>query len=177
MVEALPLRRGHRRRRRSCARTLLSAHANAHTRARTCGLRDITAQDMATHGIRPIDLVIVNLYPFNEAVAAKPDDFSYCIENIDIGGPAMIRASAKNNAHVAICTSPAQYPKIMEEMSGNGGCTRMAFRRNLAAAAYALTSSYDAAVCGKLGGRSLAIHLRLGAPFPQRRPAHGVLGV
>jgi len=103
-------------------------------------------KDMATHGIRSIDLVIVNLYPFRDAVAAQPDDFPYCIENIDIGGPAMIRASAKNNAHVAICTSPAQYPKVMEQMSANGGCTSMAFRRNLAAAAYALTSAYDAAV-------------------------------
>mmetsp|Transcript_17220 Transcript_17220/g.48968 ORF Transcript_17220/g.48968 Transcript_17220/m.48968 type:complete len:614 (+) Transcript_17220:84-1925(+) len=114
---------------------LLAARGNAKHQA-----------DMETHGIRPIDLVVVNLYPFREAIAAKPDDFAYCIENIDIGGPAMIRASAKNSAHVAILSSPSQYPKIMEQMKANNGCTSMAFRRNLAAAAFALTSAYDSSV-------------------------------
>jgi len=100
---------------------------------------------MGEHGIRPIDLVIVNLYPFSEAVA-KGGDFATCIENIDIGGPAMIRASAKNNAGVAIATSPAQYETIMKQMRENDGCTSLAFRKNLAAAAYSLTASYDSAV-------------------------------
>lgn len=100
---------------------------------------------MVEHGIRPIDLVIVNLYPFSEAVA-KGGDFATCIENIDIGGPAMIRASAKNNAGVAIASNPAQYERLMEEMKSNDGCTTFDFRKNLACAAYALTASYDSAV-------------------------------
>merc|ERR1719188_2549475 len=101
--------------------------------------------EMKEHSIRKIDLVVVNLYPFRDAVA-KGGDFAHCIENIDIGGPAMIRASAKNNAHVSIVSSPAQYKQLMEQMRENSGCTTMAFRRNLAAAAYALTSSYDSSV-------------------------------
>jgi len=100
---------------------------------------------MTEHGIRPIDLVIVNLYPFSEAVA-KGGDFATCIENIDIGGPCMIRASAKNNASVTIASSPSQYAGIMKQMAENDGCTTFGFRKNLAAAAYALTSSYDSAV-------------------------------
>lgn len=100
---------------------------------------------MGEHGIRPIDLVIVNLYPFSEAVA-KGGDFATCIENIDIGGPAMIRASAKNNVGVAIATSPAQYGAIMKQMSENDGCTTFDFRKNLACAAYTLTAAYDSAV-------------------------------
>lgn len=103
--------------------------------------------EMEKHGIRKIDLVIVNLYPFQQAVASG-GDFAHCIENIDIGGPAMIRASAKNNAAVTICTSPSQYPKLIEQMNSNNGCTTFEFRKNMAAAAYALTSSYDSAVSG-----------------------------
>jgi len=101
--------------------------------------------EMDAHGIRPIDLVVVNLYPFRDAVAAG-GDFANCIENIDIGGPAMIRASAKNHAHVAILSSPSQYKGLIEQMDANGGSTNMALRRNLAAAAFALTSAYDSAV-------------------------------
>merc|ERR1719336_1106862 len=107
--------------------------------------------EMEEHKIRAIDLVIVNLFPFRDAVA-KGGDFATCIENIDIGGPAMIRASAKNNASVAIATSPAQYSAIMEQMKDNGGCTTLAFRKNLAAAAYAHTAAYDAAVSGWFAG-------------------------
>jgi len=109
--------------------------------------------EMEKHGIRPIDLVIVNLYPFSDAVASKPDDFAHCIENIDIGGPAMIRASAKNNASVAIVSSPKQYAQLTEQLSDNGGCTTLAFRRNLAAAAYALTSAYDSSVSQWMAGQ------------------------
>lgn len=107
--------------------------------------------EMEKHGIRKIDLVVVNLYPFQEAVA-KGGDFATCIENIDIGGPAMIRASAKNNAAVTILTSPSQYSKFTQELSDNNGCTTFSFRKNMAAAAYALTSSYDSAVSGWLAG-------------------------
>eukprot|EP00928_Gymnodinium_smaydae_P008351 TRINITY_DN1303_c0_g1_i1.p1 TRINITY_DN1303_c0_g1~~TRINITY_DN1303_c0_g1_i1.p1 ORF type:complete len:613 (-),score=157.11 TRINITY_DN1303_c0_g1_i1:289-2127(-) len=103
------------------------------------------ATEMDEHGIRPIDLVVVNLYPFRDAVASG-GDFANCIENIDIGGPAMIRASAKNNAYVSILSSPSQYQTLINQAKENDGCTTLAFRRNLAAAAYALTSAYDSAV-------------------------------
>ena len=102
--------------------------------------------EMGKHGIRPIDLTIVNLYPFNEAVAKDPSDFGTCIENVDIGGPCMVRASAKNNAFVTIVTSPAQYRPLMAHMKENGGCTTMAFRRSCACAAYAMTAAYDSMV-------------------------------
>jgi phosphoribosylaminoimidazolecarboxamide formyltransferase/IMP cyclohydrolase len=108
--------------------------------------------EMKEHGIRAIDLVIVNLYPFQEAVR-KEGDFAACIENIDIGGPAMIRASAKNNASVAVATNPSQYPSLIEQMRENDGCTTLQFLRNMAAAAYALTSAYDAAVSEWFGGQ------------------------
>eukprot|EP00442_Polarella_glacialis_P053704 CAMPEP_0115060724 /NCGR_PEP_ID=MMETSP0227-20121206/7615_1 /TAXON_ID=89957 /ORGANISM="Polarella glacialis, Strain CCMP 1383" /LENGTH=611 /DNA_ID=CAMNT_0002445955 /DNA_START=87 /DNA_END=1922 /DNA_ORIENTATION=- len=103
--------------------------------------------EMEKHGIRQIDLVVVNLYPFQEAVA-KGGDFNTCIENIDIGGPCMIRASAKNNSAVTIMTSPSQYATLMKQMDDNNGSSTFAFRKNMAAAAYALTASYDAAVSG-----------------------------
>jgi phosphoribosylaminoimidazolecarboxamide formyltransferase/IMP cyclohydrolase len=103
-------------------------------------------EQMATHGMRAIDLVIVNLYPFAQAVAKNPDDFATCIENIDIGGPAMIRASAKNNAGVTIMTNPAQYAGLMQQMNENDNCTTFDFRKNSACAAYALTASYDSMV-------------------------------
>eukprot|EP00403_Amphidinium_massartii_P023812 CAMPEP_0178398036 /NCGR_PEP_ID=MMETSP0689_2-20121128/14568_1 /TAXON_ID=160604 /ORGANISM="Amphidinium massartii, Strain CS-259" /LENGTH=611 /DNA_ID=CAMNT_0020018791 /DNA_START=73 /DNA_END=1908 /DNA_ORIENTATION=+ len=101
--------------------------------------------EMKEHGIRPIDLVVVNLYPFTEAVA-KGGDFGTCIENIDIGGPAMVRASAKNHAGVSIVTSPAQYAPLFQQIKENNGCTTLEFRKNLACAAYSLTAAYDATV-------------------------------
>src|SRR5580698_4901795 len=97
------------------------------------------------HDIPPIDLIVVNLYPFRETVA-KGADFETCIENIDIGGPAMIRAAAKNHAFVATVTDPAQYDAVLEELKTHKGATTLAFRKRLAAAAYAHTGAYDAAV-------------------------------
>jgi len=94
----------------------------------------------------------VNLYPFAQAVA-KGGDFATCIENIDIGGPAMIRASAKNNASVCIVTSPAQYKGMMQQISENDGCTTYELRKNYACAAYALTSSYDSMVSQWMAGQ------------------------
>jgi phosphoribosylaminoimidazolecarboxamide formyltransferase/IMP cyclohydrolase len=108
--------------------------------------------EMSENGIRPIDLVVANLYPFNQAVK-KGGDFLTCIENIDIGGPAMIRASAKNHAAVAVVTSPAQYKALMEQMSANSGGTNYDFRKNLAAEAYALTAAYDASTSSWLAGQ------------------------
>jgi phosphoribosylaminoimidazolecarboxamide formyltransferase/IMP cyclohydrolase len=102
-------------------------------------------KQMGDHGMVSIDLSIVNLYPFAQAVA-KGGDFATCIENIDIGGPAMIRASAKNHAGVTIITSPKQYAGLMTQMTENEGCTTFDFRKNCACAAYALTASYDSMV-------------------------------
>eukprot|EP00397_Hematodinium_sp_SG-2012_P023676 GEMP01024615.1.p1 GENE.GEMP01024615.1~~GEMP01024615.1.p1 ORF type:complete len:614 (+),score=190.04 GEMP01024615.1:75-1916(+) len=101
--------------------------------------------EMLEHGIRPIDLVVGNLYPFNQAVASG-GDFAHCIENIDIGGPCMIRAAAKNNTGVCIVTSPAQYEELCAEVAAHDGATAYAFRRRCAAKAFALTAAYDAAI-------------------------------
>jgi len=99
------------------------------------------------HNIPPIDLLVVNLYPFR-ATVAKGADFETCIENIDIGGPAMVRAAAKNHDFVAVVTDAAQYEDVLAEMKQHGGGTSLAFRKKLAAAAYAHTASYDSAVSG-----------------------------
>lgn len=96
------------------------------------------------HGITPIDLLVVNLYPF-EATVAKGAGFADCVENIDIGGPAMIRAAAKNHAHVAVVVDPEDYESVLAEIEGHGGVTA-GTRRRLAAIAYARTAAYDAAV-------------------------------
>ena len=110
------------------------------------GVRDNQAHvaAMDAHGIAPIDLVVVNLYPF-EATVAKGADRDTIIENIDIGGPSMVRSAAKNHAHVAIVTDPADYATLLEQLDAEGG-TDLAFRRKLAAKAYALTASYDSMI-------------------------------
>ncbi|MDT0681074.1 bifunctional phosphoribosylaminoimidazolecarboxamide formyltransferase/IMP cyclohydrolase [Roseicyclus sp. F158] len=106
---------------------------------------------MEEHGIAPIDILVVNLYPF-EATVAKGADWDTCIENIDIGGPAMLRAAAKNHAHVAVVTDPEDYGALLEELDGQDGATSFAFRRNLAQITYARTASYDAAVSTWMAG-------------------------
>jgi phosphoribosylaminoimidazolecarboxamide formyltransferase/IMP cyclohydrolase len=88
---------------------------------------------------------VVNLYPF-EATVAKGADYDDCIENIDIGGPAMIRAAAKNHGDVAVVVEPEDYAALLAELSANGGATTLALRKKLAAKAYARTASYDAAI-------------------------------
>ncbi len=103
------------------------------------------AAAMQAHGIRPIDLLVVNLYPF-EATVAQGKDFATCIENIDIGGPAMIRAGAKNHAHVAVIVDVGDYVVLQNELKQHGGATTLALRRKLAAKAYARTAVYDAAI-------------------------------
>ena len=100
---------------------------------------------MQAHGIRPIDLLVVNLYPFEATVAAGAD-FATCIENIDIGGPAMIRAAAKNHADVTVVVDASDYAVVLAELAQHGGATTLALRRKLAAKAYARTGSYDAAI-------------------------------
>ena len=103
------------------------------------------AAQMDSHGIVPIDLLVVNLYPF-EATVAKGEDYDACIENIDIGGPAMIRAAAKNHAAVTVITDPSDYERLLAEMQLNKGATTLDFRKSLAAKAYRRTGYYDAAI-------------------------------
>src|SRR5712691_3285212 len=107
--------------------------------------KDDHAAAMRAHGIAPIDLLVVNLYPF-EATVASNADFDRCIENIDIGGPAMIRAAAKNHADVAVVVDPDDYALVLAELAEHGGATTLALRQKLAAKAYARTGAYDAAI-------------------------------
>src|SRR6187401_773718 len=88
------------------------------------------AAAMAAHGIRPIDLLVVNLYPF-EATVAQGASYADCVENIDIGGPAMIRAAAKNHADVAVVVEPDDYTAVLAELSQHGGATTLALRKKL----------------------------------------------
>jgi phosphoribosylaminoimidazolecarboxamide formyltransferase/IMP cyclohydrolase len=103
------------------------------------------AQAMKTHGIGPIDLLVVNLYPF-EATVDMGAAFEECIENIDIGGPAMIRAAAKNHDDVAVVVEASDYQAVLDELGANKGATTLSLRRRLAAKAYARTAAYDAAI-------------------------------
>ncbi|CDN50169.1 bifunctional phosphoribosylaminoimidazolecarboxamide formyltransferase/IMP cyclohydrolase [Neorhizobium galegae] len=100
---------------------------------------------MKEHGIEGIDLAVINLYPFEE-VRAAGGDYPTTVENIDIGGPAMIRASAKNHAYVTTVTDPSDYPALIEALRSNDGQTVYAFRQKLAAKAYARTAAYDTAI-------------------------------
>jgi len=100
---------------------------------------------MEAHGIGAIDLVVVNLYPF-EATVAKGAERAEIIENIDIGGPSMVRSAAKNHGFVTILTDPADYGTLIEEIGANDGATTEAFRIRMAGKAYARTASYDAAI-------------------------------
>jgi len=110
------------------------------------GRRDLAEHvaQMEQHGIAPIDLVAVNLYPF-EATVASGAGWEACVENIDIGGPALIRAAAKNHDFVAVLTEPAHYDAVLAELAEHGG-TSQALRRRLAGEAYARTAAYDAAI-------------------------------
>ena len=109
------------------------------------------AQAMKAHGIAPIDLLVVNLYPF-EATVDKGAGFEECIENIDIGGPAMIRAAAKNHDDVAVVVEPQDYQAVLDELAANQGATTLTLRRRLAAKAYARTAAYDAAISNWFAG-------------------------
>src|SRR5207302_5335323 len=100
---------------------------------------------LARHGIAEIDLVLSNLYPFAATVAAGAG-YDDCIENIDIGGVALIRAAAKNHEFVTVVTDPADYDLVLGEMAAEGGATSLALRRQFARKAYALTAAYDAAI-------------------------------
>jgi phosphoribosylaminoimidazolecarboxamide formyltransferase/IMP cyclohydrolase len=113
--------------------------------------RDIDGDVMQEHGIPPIDLVAVNLYPF-EATVARPDcDLPTAIENIDIGGPTMLRAAAKNNAWVAVVTNPDDYVSIIAEMKLNSGALSQTTRFDLAVKTFEHTAAYDGAIANYLG--------------------------
>jgi phosphoribosylaminoimidazolecarboxamide formyltransferase/IMP cyclohydrolase len=116
-------------------------------------IRDDTAHiaAMKEHHIRPIDLLVVNLYPF-EAAVAKGAPYEECIENVDIGGPAMIRAAAKNHADVTVIVEPTDYAPVLDEMMQHAGMTFLETRQKLAAKAYARTAAYDAAISNWFAG-------------------------
>jgi len=100
---------------------------------------------MARHGITGIDLVVSNLYPF-AATVARGAGFEDCVENVDIGGPALIRAAAKNHDFVAVVTDPGDYAEVMAAMTRHGGATPLSLRRRLAASAFGRTAAYDAGI-------------------------------
>jgi phosphoribosylaminoimidazolecarboxamide formyltransferase/IMP cyclohydrolase len=122
---------------------------------------------MDEHGIGGIDMVVSNLYPF-EATLASGADYDTCVENIDIGGPAMVRASAKNHDFVTIVTDPADYAAVMAEMTANQGAVGAALRRRLAMTAFSHTAAYDAMIAGWLAREQ-------GESFPQRLVVAGRL--
>jgi phosphoribosylaminoimidazolecarboxamide formyltransferase/IMP cyclohydrolase len=112
------------------------------------------AEAMHAHGIVGIDLLYVTLYPFEAAVAAGADAET-CVENIDIGGPAMIRSAAKNHAYVAVCTTPGDLAEVIEALEAGRGTTPLALRRVLAARAFARTAAYDGAIAAWFAGRPI----------------------
>ena len=131
------------------------------------GVRDAPehAKAMADHGIGPIDLLYVNLYPF-EATVARGAGFAECVENIDIGGPAMIRSAAKNHGYVAVCTEPEDMAEVLDALKAGGAS--LALRKKLAAKAYARTAAYDAAISAWFAGQ-------VGETWPARKSIAGQL--
>jgi phosphoribosylaminoimidazolecarboxamide formyltransferase/IMP cyclohydrolase len=108
---------------------------------------------MRTHAIEPIDLVVVNLYPFEETIARESVSLEEAVENIDIGGPAMIRSASKNWRDVTVVTDPRIYAEIIRELNETGGSISLETRRRLAALAYTRTASYDLAISSYLAGQ------------------------
>jgi phosphoribosylaminoimidazolecarboxamide formyltransferase/IMP cyclohydrolase len=120
------------------------------------GRRGIDESIMTTHEIEPIDLLAVNLYPFAATVSRPDCTYEDAVENIDIGGPAMVRAAAKNHASVTVVVDPGDYRELLDELAANQGGTNVAMRQKLAAKAFAHTAQYDAMVSayftGAIGG-------------------------
>lgn len=112
--------------------------------------RDLDQGVMAINQIKEIDLVVVNLYPFIETVSKKDTTLEIAIENIDIGGPSMVRSAAKNNLFVGVVVEPNDYKKVLEEISKNEGAISLETRRNLAAKAFSHTANYDSAISNYL---------------------------
>ncbi len=115
------------------------------------GRRGIDDEVMAEHDIAPIDLLVVNLYPFGETIARADCSREDAIENIDIGGPAMLRAAAKNHDAVAVVVDPDDYAPLLDELERNDGALSASTLRRLATKAFAHTAAYDAAVAAYLG--------------------------
>jgi phosphoribosylaminoimidazolecarboxamide formyltransferase/IMP cyclohydrolase len=130
------------------------------------GRRGIDEAVMAQHGIAPIDLLVVNLYPFAATIARPDCTYSQAVENIDIGGPAMLRAAAKNHDAVTVVVDPADYRVVLDELAANSGATTLATRSRLAAKAYAHTARYDTMVSSYL----LARHAVATERFPSTLP-------
>ncbi len=128
--------------------------------------RDLDAHTSAAdeHGIAMIDLVVVNLYPFEQTIARPETSVEEAIEQIDIGGPSMVRSAAKNHAAVTIATEPSQYPRIAEQIAADG-CTTPELRRELAGAAFARTAAYDTAIACYFAGLAAG---ESAADFPQQ---------
>jgi phosphoribosylaminoimidazolecarboxamide formyltransferase/IMP cyclohydrolase len=127
------------------------------------GLRDKPEHEaaMTKHDIFPIELVCVNLYPFEATIAKADCTLEEAIENIDIGGPAMIRSAAKNHKFVTVVTEPGQYGKVIEEMKANDGAVSEELRSDFARVAFGLTASYDAAIAKYLNGKA-------GVAYPEK---------
>ena len=125
-------------------------------------LRDDPAHqaDMKKYGIEPVDLVCVGLYPFEQAIAKKGCTLAEAVEMIDIGGPTMVRAAAKNHKFVTVVIDPSQYKLVLDEMRANGGAVSFDLRQKLALQAFSLTCHYDSAISGYLAGQ-------LGQEFPE----------
>ncbi|MBE0535320.1 MAG: bifunctional phosphoribosylaminoimidazolecarboxamide formyltransferase/IMP cyclohydrolase [Phycisphaerae bacterium] len=119
------------------------------------------AAALKEHNIEPIDLVCVNLYPFEQTVAKAGCTFEEAIENIDIGGPSMVRSASKNHKYVTVVTSPAQYGRVIEEMRAKNGAVGEALRKDCARVAFGLTAAYDAAISKYLNGQA-------GVHYPER---------
>ncbi|MBI4827438.1 MAG: bifunctional phosphoribosylaminoimidazolecarboxamide formyltransferase/IMP cyclohydrolase [Nitrospinae bacterium] len=130
------------------------------------GRRDLPShrEQMVVHGIEPIDMVVVNLYPFEKTIANPNASLEDAIENIDIGGPAMIRSAAKNHADVAVVVDPADYPALLDELKSGGGKLSPETRRQLAAKAYAHTAWYDGRIADYLSNK-----FGVAEKFPDRK--------
>jgi phosphoribosylaminoimidazolecarboxamide formyltransferase / IMP cyclohydrolase len=136
------------------------------------GRRGIDDSMMREHGIEPIDLLAVNLYPFAATVARPDCSYEEAVENIDVGGPAMVRAAAKNHAAVTVVVDPGDYRSLLDELAANQGATQVAMRQRLAAKAFAHTAQYDAMVSayftGAVGGGSQTFPEDLNLSFRKR---------
>ena len=130
------------------------------------GRRGVDDAVMALHQIAPIDLLVVNLYPFAQTISRPSCAYAEAIENIDIGGPAMLRAAAKNHESVAVVVDPADYAVLLEELAAHDGCTTLAQRSRFAAKAFAHTAGYDTMVASYLSEQ----HLIQTERFPQKLP-------
>src|SRR5690348_5717686 len=130
------------------------------------GRRGIDEAVMAQHGILPIDLLVVNLYPFPATVSRRDCSYSQAIENMDVGGPAMLRAAAKNHAAVLVVVDPGDYPLLLQELATHAGGSAAHTRARFAAKAFAHTARYDAMVAAYLSAQ----HGTDGGLFPAALP-------